>query len=236
MVFDAPSANKKSLLYWAEVDDVADGDIVGEQLSDEVRRGSITWDKFDIPALALLDPGEEVFIDVMLPLKSFEQTDLTLFASHDITIFADAKYDVLGKTDNITASPVLLTVNSDMTIDIEDSISTDGTMHTVTWLLSNTFHELKDIVITADIFGDIEWDDSAMVVPAGTALFDSNTQRLTWTVDSMPTSIDILALQFPVVLATQNPTQTQLMSKVMIEAVDTVTGETIIIFGDEILL
>ena len=130
-------------------------------------------------------------------------------------------------------------VNSDLGLEVRDEVSENlqgKELHTITWFLSNTFHELKDIELSADLYGDIEWQEEGFVVPAGEAVFDKDSDKLIWKVDSMPTSLDVLALQFAVVLKTKNPSQTNLSSKVKLKAKDTITGEVIMKAGDEILL
>ena len=57
---------------------------------------------------------------------------------------------------------------------------------------------------------------------------DDSKNRLTWTVDTMPISLDVLAYQFKVKLHKPNAGQTQLTSKIRLEATDTVTDEKIL--------
>ena len=109
-------------------------------------------------------------------------------------------------------------------------------VHTVTLLIQNTFHELSDIHIETDLYGDITWLEDALQVPAGEVAFDEKTKKLTWDIDVMPVSVDVLALQFGVVLNTNNPSQTNLSSKLNFKATDTVTDKPIVKIGDEILL
>ena len=75
-----------------------------------------------------------------------------------------------------------------------------------------------------------------VTAPAGEAKFDDKTKKLVWTIPTMPTSVDVLALQFPIILQSKNSTQTNLTSKVKVQATDTVTGQSIIKVGDEVLL
>lgn len=234
MIFDAPSVNNLSMFDWAEIDDPADGSIVGEQRSTQVRRGTITWDSFDVAELASIGPGEQVVIDFSMPLKDAEDIDLTGFTTHDIEAVVELAYVQSGEDQTLSSNIINMVVNSDTTIGVQDEV--DGDTHTVTWIVNNTFHELADISVETDIFGDVSWDESALVVPAGEASYDADAQQLSWTVESMPTSVDVLALQFAVTLETENPSQTNLTSKVRFTATDVVTGETITLVGDEVLL
>ena len=100
----------------------------------------------------------------------------------------------------------------------------------------NHFHELENIKLEADIYGDIEWHEDDLVVGAGEIVYNEENKKLIWNIDTMPTALDIIALQFGVTLRSQNPTQTNFTSKVIFEATDTITGEQILMTGKEILL
>ena len=52
----------------------------------------------------------------------------------------------------------------------------------------------------------------------------------------MPESVDVLSLPFTVTINKNNPTQNTLVSKVHVQAEDTVTGEKLDFLGDEISL
>lgn len=239
LVFDAPSYQKKSILHWALFEDPLDGYIFGEQLSDTERRGSITWTKADVPALGSIAPGAAVTFDVRLPVKSAEDTDLSEFTTHVGRIFSDVQLGSGSNTKQVSGNEVALLLNSDTKLEVRDALekNTNGNdVHTITWLVSNTFHALKDVQVNADLYGDILFDPEEAVVPAGTVSFDTEKKRLTWTISSMPIGVDVLALEFPVTLVKKNPTQTQLTSKIFFEATDTVTGKGIVVMGKAVEL
>jgi len=239
LIFDTPSYNNKSMLNWAKIDDRADGLIEGEQVNAEVRRGMITWNSHDIKELSVLEAGKELLIDVALPLKDGQTADLTNFTSHLITISASVQYDLSGEEKSVLTNQLLATVNSDLGFETRDRLSInsqDKEVHNVDWILTNSFHELKDVEISAEIFGDFVWDDGVLAVSGGEAKFDAVKKILTWKIPTLPTSLDILNLKFGLTLITKNPTQTNLTSKVKIKALDTITGSEINLEGDEVLL
>ncbi len=237
-VFDTPSYNKKSLFDWSKIEDIADGTIVGEQVDAETRRGTISWDTAQVAGLKQIKPGEDVTIDFSLPLKTTDQEDLTAYPTRDLTVSVEIQFEQNGKTELAAGNRLVLTLNSDVALDVRDTVTNDsaGEKHALTWLVSNTFHALKDLKFEADLYGDISLDQSQISAPAGTATFDAKQKRLTWTVPEMPTSVDVLALQVPVILKTKNPSQSQLVSKVRGKATDTVTGKDILLSGNEIAL
>ena len=237
-IFDAPSFDNKSILRWADLEDEADGNVFGEQLTEDMRRGVITWNKTNIDGLRVLEGGDEVLIDFGMPVKTSDDITLSDFSTFAGTVTLEVQYDINGEQQLFTSKPLDLIFNSDVAFSVSDDVSdVDGKdVHTVTWQLTNSFHELKDIVATVDIYGDISFSIDDATVPAGELTYDAESQQLVWRVESMPIAVDVLALQFPITLNTNNPSQTNLTSKVQFEAMDTVSGEQILKVGDEVLL
>ncbi|MEK7623764.1 MAG: hypothetical protein AAB408_03800, partial [Patescibacteria group bacterium] len=236
-VFDAPSVNRQSILKWADLADAKDGNVVGEQLRPDTRRGTITWDAAKIPELSRLDPGETVTIDWQLPIKNNTETELADFSTAIIQATADVQFGAGASRQIISANPITFTLVSDAKLEVRDSLGRNAQgqeTHAISWILTNAFHDLASTTLSADFYGDVSIDTKSMNVPAGTASFDTAKKRLTWTIDRLPTSLDTAALQFTVVLNSKNPTQTQLAGKVSGQAVDTVAGEEIVLVGEEI--
>lgn len=240
LVFDTPSnPTRKSLLRWADLEDPLEGRIVGEQLTDEKRRGSIAWTSSEVSSFASFAAGAEQVIDLTIPVKTSADEDLTSFADMPITALFEISYDGTDGKEIISTVPVTLTVNSDTSFSVRDDIEQNDQgkdVHTINLIIQNTFHELRDIQIETDLYGDITWLEDRLQVPAGEVVFDEKDKKLTWNIDVMPVSIDIFALQFAVVLNTDNPSQTNLTSKVNFRATDAVTQKPIVKIGDEILL
>ena len=239
LTLDAPSLEKQSMLNWAEMKDDHDGTVKGEQINNDVRRGVITWDSKKIASLSELKPGDEVSIDVSMPIKTLTDFDLSAAKEFKINATAEISFmDINGKTQIVASNPIVITINSDLAFETRDTISTtaDGKeLHEITWKLTNNAHPLKNISVSADFYGDTTWNEPTGI-PAGEVKFDPKTKTATWTVAQMPASLDLLALPLNITLNKKNPTQNTLMSKVKISAEDIVTGETIKLIGDEILL
>ncbi len=239
LIFETPAFDGRSLLDWQKLQDAAAGVVSGEQVNEQTRRGIITWTAKQIKTLARLDPNKELNIDLAVPFKDAENTDLTQFTAFLSSVSVEVKYENGEGQKLISTNPLKLTVNSDLSFETRDVLSVNSRnkdAHKITWLLANNFHELKDLEISADLYGDFVWQEENLVVPAGTAKFDEQNKKLIWKVATMPTSVDVLALQFGVVLNSTNPSQTNLTSKVKISATDVITGQQIILAGEEILL
>lgn len=238
LVFDAPSYNRRSILDWNALEDVRDGDIVGEQISETIRRGTITWTGAHIRDFAELLPGEEVAIDVHLPIRTADLVDLASFEAYGMSIQSEVQYDAGEEQELASNDPIDITINSDLALDVRDEVSESGASesHTVTWFVTNSFHDLKDVTLSADIYGDIAWRADELAVPAGIARFDEETKTLTWEIPEMPQALDVLALRFGFDLKSNNPSQTNLTSKVTVKATDTATGQGVYVLGRELLL
>lgn len=239
LIFETPSFDKKSLLDWGKLNDKFDGQVNGEQINETTRQGSITWNKKQVGGLANLAAEKELTIDVSMPLKSGETIDLTKFTTSVMTAAVEVTYESEGVKKVLSSNQIVLTVNSDLVFEARDKVASDSQgreTHNIDWIISNSFHELKEIELSADIYGDVIWNESALNVPAGEAKFDAVKKQLVWQIPTMPTSVDVLALKFSLTINQKNPSQTNLTSKVKIKVVDTVAGQNIILAGDEVLL
>ncbi len=238
LTFEAPADGRNSIFDWNNLVDDADGSIVGTPMEEGMRRGTITWKSGQVNALKSFKPGDDAVIDVVLPVKGGEQTDLTAFEKSNGQAFLEITYGKDGEKKHFASAPIKLIFNSDIALEVQDEMEEkDGKeVHRITWLLSNTFHELKDVQLTAELFGDVSLDEDNITAPAGNVVYNKEEKKLTWKIDTMPLTVDVLALQFPVVIQKKNPTQKNLTSKVEITAIDTVTGEKIVEIGDEVLL
>ena len=232
---EAPSAKRQSLLDWTKIDDKFDGDIRGIQINDDVRSGEITWGKSKIPALVKVNKNQEVSLDVQLPIKNNSAFDLSsLKGFSQIKVVAEVSFK---DTDNVShtysSNQIIITVNSDLKFEARDSVSGNGEKHQINWVLTNNFHPLKNMVLSADVYGDVKIDLPA-TAPAGEVKFDPTNKKITWTIPEMPESVDTLALPVTITLNKVNPTQELLVSKVHIQAEDTVTGEKLDFMGEEV--
>ncbi len=229
---NGPAIKKQTLLNWAKIEDKYDGNIVGSQISDSIRRGEITWDKAKIPALASLKKGQEITIDVVLPLRDATAINLSdLKDSNKIIALAELAFKDADKKDQkISSNQIAITVNSDLKFEARDSAN--GLAHKINWVLTNNFHPLKNIILSADIIGDVNVE-LPTPTPAGEVKFDAKTKKITWTIAEMPDSVDVLALPITITINKTDPAQELLVSKVLVQADDMVSGEKLDFMGDE---
>ncbi len=232
-----PAIGKQTLIEWAAITDASDGDIQGKQISGAIRQGEIIWDSKKIPALAKIKAGGEVNIDFSLPIKGADKISLADIKETKIAVASNLAYtDAAGAEDSLSGNPIDITLNSDLNFEMRHSVDSSGgaEKHDIKWILNNTFHPLKNIKLTADVYGDITWNGGQ--APAGELKYDETKKTATWIVPEMPDSVDVLALPFSLTLNKKDPTQNLLIGKVHITAEDTVTGETIDFMADGINL
>ncbi|MDO8509520.1 MAG: hypothetical protein Q7S24_00050 [bacterium] len=230
--FDAPSLNKQSVLDWNKLEDKADGTVVGKQISDTIRRGQITWNGKDI---STMKPAQEVQFNILLPLKDTKTIDWTSVKENIIKVTPEITFtDSAGVVQTIIGKTLEISLNSDFSFETRDELEAIDSRetHNITWIISNSVHTLKNIVLSADLYGDISVLEP-ITAPAGKVKYDLKTKKLIWEIPEINESMDVLALPFTVTLNTKNPTQNLLVSKVRIQADDVVTGEKLEMMGEE---
>ncbi len=230
LLISAPSANNKSILYWDKLNDPDDGYIVGNQINSNVRQGVITWTAKEIPKLQKLKKGQSILVTVNLPVKTSDVIDLSQFATHDIHITGDISYTINGVQHTLTSNDVVLTVNSDAQLNMNDTTTTNEvgqTVHTMALTLTNTYHKLKDISVSTDLFGHVGVTSSTMQVGTGSVIYNPNNKHLVWNIPDFSKNQSQETLTVPITLLDKNPTQTDLSSPITFTATDTVTGQKI---------
>jgi hypothetical protein len=232
LTIDAPSLNRQSAMNWAKIDDKFDGTIVGEQLTDKIRRGVITWTSKQIKDLSDFKSGKEINIDIRLPIKDTANFDLASIGEHTILVSAEAVYkDESGENKVIASNPIIITINSDLELEVRAKTISE-TEREITWILTNSFHALKNIELSASLFGDTQFTSES--APAGTMEFDEKNKIITWKIPDMPEGVDVLAMPFKININQINSTQNTLISKIKVKALDAITGQTIEFMGDEV--
>lgn len=239
LIIDSPSFKKQSVLSWSDIADKHDGDINGSQISDSIRRATLVWDTSKDKNLSLIKSGGQNNLEFQLPIKSTDKAPWSSVDNFQIFVTTSLTYtDKTGAEQTIVGNPIIITINSDLTFKQKNEISSDSKekeKHDITWILGNTYHTLKNITINADLFGDITFGSTSNT-PAGTLSFDQSTKHLVWNIPELTENSDVLALPFSVTINKKNPTQNILVSKVHIQAQDSITGKQLELTGDEISL
>ncbi len=236
-LFDAPSYNNRSILGWQELEVTGDADVAGNQLTPDTRRGKVTWDKRYIPELASIAPGKQVQIDISIPVRGGDEITLANFTTNNIAVGANFTHGKADARTTVSSNQINLSLVSDFALKVNHEFASNGGaagIYDISWVISNSFHPLKNIRLEADFYGDVSLDQSKISAAGGSATYDTKNKRLVWTIPEMPISVDVLTLEFQVVLNSDNPTQKDLTSKVKMSAEDGITGTSIKKMGDEI--
>lgn len=235
--FEAPSFENKSILDWAVLDDKNKNTISGEQMGPDIRRGVVSWDKSQIAGLSSLSPKGEIPIEFSLPLKARDKISYTSFKESKIRATLEVQYELAGKKQVAVVGPIEITINSDIAVTSRKTgkdLSDGKKQYTFFWDLRNSFHEVKNVEISAEIFGDVLWDEKLQKAPFGNANFDAASKKLTWKIDTLPASAGVQTLQFGFVRKSFNPSQVLMMSKIKVIGKDVVTGKDLILLESEI--
>lgn len=238
LILQGPSVNKKSVMDWTNLEDKNNGKVIGEQLSQTVRQGSIMWNKTMIPKLAELKPGEEVTVEIRLPIKTAKDFDISTIKEKVITvILGTTAHNDSGKVETSTLPPISITLGSNISFENRHSLETrDGKeVHSINWVVHNIPSGIKNATISAEVFGTTRFEETSSP-SAGKGSYNEVKKQITWIMDELPQEIDVVNWPFTLTLDTKNPTQTILLSKITLTAEDAETGNKITATGDAIPL
>ena len=223
LIFQAPSIKRQSSINWAKLNDPTNGDLHGEQISATIRQATLSWGKKQLQTLSNFAPGEETSVSFSVPLKDANSFDLSSIKDRTITVTGGLSYtDASGTPQLIPLSRHLITITSDLSFENRTVPSTDETKkesHAITWLLSHSFGSLKNVKVSAEVFPDVVFTQTAPPA-AGIATYDPATKRLSWVIPDMPESVDVLVWPFTLTVSNKNPSQNTLISKITVVAED----------------
>lgn len=238
MVFETQPDDARMLL-WNELDDPNNG----------VRDGNrITWTMKQIEDLEYIAGDGEGTVSVEIPVLT-EPLDLAE-VDYKVTAWVETKIGLIDgeKTDRVTKTqPVQARLNSDTTVTAAaryfDSdgipvgtgplppIAGQQTAYRATWHITNDFHEISDLRISAKLPPNTSWTGNSSV-DAGDLRFDAAAEKMIWTLNWMPTTITTLDISFDLAFT---PAEEQvgktptLMDATIMEAIDKVTGSPVIL-------
>lgn len=248
MTFNSTSRNNKMLLDWTTLKDDKDGDIVGVQVTPELREGTITWTKKQIPTLAKLAPGAEGSIDFQIKLKPFSEFKDWDTKDFEVKSSATAKIGKMGgeaKEELIESNPIDLKINSDLSLAAaaryfnSDDIAVGSgplppevgktTAYRIFWEISNSLHEIENIKVSSVLPKNVVWSNKSDL-QAGEIKFDEATREVSWTLNRMPVDVKNLGANFEVTITPAESDKGKLITLISgtkLQATDKSTGGTI---------
>lgn len=238
-VFETEPAGA-SLLQWNRLRDDEDGERSGNKL---------TWSKKQISSFRKLLPGDEGTIAFEIPLPA-DASGARPGVLYDISSRVEAKVAAIdGEVVNrmTRANPILAKLNTDASFAVsaryfdEDGVPIGSgplppevgktTTYRVTWTIKNSLHDLSDLKISAKLPPNVIWA-GAKTVDAGDLSFDAGEEKMIWKLNWMPASVGTLAVNFDIAFT---PSEDQagrvptLMVSSLLEAIDKVTGSTMLL-------
>ena len=259
LVLDTPSVDKKSLFDWAAIEDKINGTIKGEQKSDTVRRGIVSWNKSQIPALAEIKPGAKGSVELALPVKKSDVLDIKRLAEFKTIVYAEASAGQAmpaGRQANnnqpasIQSNNLSLILNSDLALSLQATFRETKNLpvqisqkydvksiYTITWTLTNKLHEVTDLELAAILPENVDWENITSV-SAGEISYDENLKQVTWKLNRMPDSYNKATVSFDVGLKAEGEDRGReavLIEKTRVQGSDKLTGESILFWKDPVV-
>lgn len=259
LVLDTPSVDKKSLFDWAAIEDKISGTIKGEQKSDTIRRGIVSWNKSQIPALAEIKPGAKGTVELSLPVKKSDALDIKRLAEFKTIVYAEAlagqAIPTGGQANNnqpagIQSNNLSLLLNSDLALSLQATFRETKNLpvqisqkydvksiYTVTWTLTNKLHEVTDLELAATLPENVDWENITSI-SAGEINYDENLKQVIWKLNRMPDSYNKATVSFDVGLKAEGEDRGReavLIEKTRVQASDKLTGENILFWKDPVV-
>lgn len=240
-------------LDWSTLVDSEQGALKEQSATDakSLRVRTITWTADDVEELETLEPKEEGSIDIQIDLYDLAAAKKQMSHPDDVEILLSAEVTV-GKTGGVqellkvTGNPIRFQVNTDLALAAQARyFDKDGnqvgagplppevgerTKYRVYLDLTNSLHEVQDVLVSTDLPDNVSWLNS-FEVSAGEVVFSASNNTLSWKLNRIPLDVPKVTLAFDVEVS---PTSQQagktapLTKKITMTAVDTDTGGKII--------
>lgn len=252
LVLDTPSVDKKSLFDWAAIEDKINGTIKGEQKSETVRRGIVSWNKSQIPALAEIKPGAKGTVELSLPVKKSDALDMARLKEYKTTVYAEALAGQANSNQpaSIQSNNLSLILNSDLALSLQATFRETKNLpvqisqkydvksiYTVSWTLTNKLHEVTDLELAATLPENVDWENITSV-SAGEISYDENLKQVIWKLNRLPDSYNKATVSFDVGLKAEGEDRGReaiLIEKTRVQAKDKLTGEDMLFWKDPVV-
>lgn len=168
-----------------------------------VKKGSvITWTGKEVSKLLSLRPGEEGEISWQIRVMDLALLNQSNLTKYSIESFAEAKIaSAQGGTDTITGKTVTNSINSDLSLQAvaryydEDNIalgagpidpkSGSASSYNIKFSLSNNLHNIGNIIVTATLPKNVNWDNKE-THNTGDVAYSDKARKVTWMISKLP--------------------------------------------------
>ncbi|MFH2062795.1 MAG: hypothetical protein ABIJ46_01415 [bacterium] len=206
------STPEGGLISWNDLEDEADG---------QLRDGRITWTSKQIPSLARIEAGEEGVIEFSVPLSAQPPSEsgswsVSGWVETEVKSIDGDVVNKLAKSQPITAkmlSDTALTASARFYDDEGVPVGSgllppevgQPTTYRVAWTLTNSFHDLTDLKLSASLPENVTWTGSSQA-SAGEVSYDAAERKLTWRLNWLPKTVGQVTVWFDVTIV---PTEAQ---------------------------
>lgn len=204
---DGKSSTGTSLLNWSALEDSNHG-----ATTTKSRIQTIAFDKRHIAEFENLPSQSQGLIEVSLPTLAAPSGT----KSAVIIVKAQANAPTVGGTKVnrvIKLKPIQLTYRTDATVAAEARYFTEEgapvgsgplppiagqvTTYRLEWRLDKTFHDLKNVSVSATLPRVANWGGKA-ASDAGTIIYNTSTRSIVWTMNAVPADVNELMAHFNV--------------------------------------
>ncbi|MFP4514479.1 MAG: hypothetical protein ACLFNO_00545 [Parcubacteria group bacterium] len=230
---------------------VVDSDLVDfENIEDEnngvIGANTIAWSKEKIPNLAEIKPEESGTIDIILPVKEFQES----YIGQDLEIISYAQFSMkeneeFNDEEDNRSNEVINQLNSDLNLEEtilyfnEENIPVgsgplppevnETTIFRVYWQINNNLHDLEDLLVELELPNYVEYE-GVKSVDTGKLSFNTQTREIIWNIDYLSTTQHNLIAEFEISVEPRDEDENKILiisPGATITATDTVTGDTL---------
>lgn len=248
----------KKTLYNVEISASLESDVIDwETIIDKnfgIReKNTLVWKSNAAPSWAIIKPLDEGTIDFSVKLKPLKSVNLE---KDDLKTRARVQAKI-GKIDDLEALVTIFaqernsTINTDLQLQSQGRYFSDDnialgqgplpptvgekTTFRILWNLSNSLHEVTDVVVTTSLAADVKWEDK-FLASAGEIIYNPQDQTVTWKMVKIPPNktFDDINGWFDVSITPKSDQEGNLVllvTETNLSAKDSVTKSTISHFG-----
>lgn len=179
--------------------EVIDWDALLDNNKGKKKDGIITWTGKEVPKLLSLRPGEEGEISWQVRVMDLASLNQANLSKYSIENFAEAK--IQGGSSVITGKTVTNSINSDLSLQAgaryydQDNVALgagpiepkagSASSYNIKLSLSNNLHNIGNIIVTATLPKNVNWDNKESH-NTGDVAYSDKSRKITWMISKLP--------------------------------------------------
>lgn len=230
---------------------VVDSDLVDFANIEDKNNGviganTIAWSKEQIPDLAEIEPEEEGNIDIILPLKEFQES----YIGQDLEVNSYAQFSMKDNEESLDnqdnrSNEIVNQVNSDLNLEEtilyfnEENIPVGSgplppqvgeiSVFRVYWEINNNLHDLEDIIVELTLPEHVEYE-GIKSIDTGKLNYNSQNRQIVWDIESLSTDKHNILAEFEISITPSEEDEDKILilsPGAKIRATDRVTSDTL---------